>query len=57
MFVYLDAHLLNKPEIMIGAAASRFGADGTLTDEATRKLLAQLVTALRDWTHRLRGRS
>ena len=57
MFVYLDAHLLNKPEIMIGGAPSRFGADGKLTDEATRKLVAQLVTALRDWTYRLRTRS
>ena len=26
MFVYLDAHLLNKPEVMIGAARTRFDA-------------------------------
>ena len=54
MFVYLDAHLLNKPEVMISAAHTRFDADGKLTDEATRKFLASLLTALRDWTHRLR---
>ena len=57
MFVYLDAHLLNKPEIMISGAPSRFDADGKLSDEATRKLLVNLVTALRDWTYRLRTRS
>jgi chromate reductase len=57
MFVYLDALVLNKPEIMIGGAPSRFDTDGRLTDEATRKLLAQLLTALRDWTHRLRSHS
>ena len=57
MFVYLDAHLLNKPEIMISGAPSRFDAGGKLSDEATRKLLASLVTALRDWTYRLRTRS
>ena len=54
MFVYLDAHLLNKPEVMISAAHTRFDADGKLTDEATRKFLASLLTALRDWTQRLR---
>ena len=55
MFVYLDAHLLNKPEVMISAAHTRFDADGKLTDEATRKFLANLLTALRDWTHRLQA--
>ncbi len=55
MFVYLDAHVLNKPEIMISAAHTRFDADGKLTDEATRKFLASLLTALRDWTLRLRA--
>ena len=56
MFVYLDAHLLNKPEIMIGGAASRFDADGRLTDEATSRLLQTLMRALRDWADRLRTR-
>ncbi len=56
MFVYLDAHLLNKPEIMISAAHARFDAEGKLTDDATRKLLSSLLTALRDWTLRLQMR-
>ena len=55
MFVYLDAHLLNKPEVMISAAHTRFDADGRLTDQATRKFVASLLTALRDWTHRLQA--
>ena len=55
MFVYLDAHLLNKPEVMISAAHTRFDADGKLTDEATRKFVASLLTALRDWTYRLQA--
>ena len=54
MFVYLDAHVLNKPEIMINAAPTRFDADGKLTDEATRRFLASLLMALREWTYRLR---
>ena len=55
MCVYLDAHLLNKPEVMISAAHTRFDADGRLTDQATRTFVASLVTALRDWTHRLQA--
>ena len=55
MFVYLNAHVLNRPEVMISAAQSRFDADGRLTDEATRKVLAILLTALRDWTLRLQA--
>ena len=43
MFVYLDAHLLNKPEVMISAAHTRFDASGRLTDEATRKFVASLA--------------
>jgi chromate reductase len=42
---------------MIGAAATRFDADGRLTDEATRKFIATMLIALRDWTLRLRGGS
>jgi chromate reductase len=57
MFVYLDAHVLNKPEVMISAAHTRFEADGRLTDDATRKFLASLLAALRDWTVRLRVRA
>jgi chromate reductase len=53
MFVYLDAHVLNRPEVMISAAHTRFDADGKLTDEATRTFLASFLIALRDWTFRL----
>jgi chromate reductase len=56
-FVFLDAHVLNKPEVMIGAAHTRFDAEGHLTDEGTRKFLAAMLLALRDWTVRLRGSS
>lgn len=54
VFVFLNAHLLNKPEVMIGAAGSRFDAEGNLTDEATRGFVKSQLEALRDWTLRLR---
>ena len=44
-FVFLDGRPVNKPEVMIGAAQTRF-ADGKLTDEATGKLLVDLGASL-----------
>src|SRR5882672_1538946 len=43
--VFLDGRPVNKPEVMIGGAQSRF-VDGKLTDEATGKLLADLGASL-----------
>jgi chromate reductase len=51
----LNGQMLNKPEVMISQAASRFDAAGKLTDETTRGLIVQQLTALRDWTLRLRA--
>lgn len=53
-FIYLNAHILNKPEVMISQAPSRFDENGTLRDEPTRELIRQLLAALVDWTRRLR---
>jgi len=43
--IFLDGRPVNKPEVMIGAAQTRF-ADGKLTDEATGKLLVDLGASL-----------
>ena len=50
MCVFLNMLPVNKPEVMIGQAASRFDAEGKLADEATRGLIKQLLESLRDWT-------
>lgn len=52
-FVFLNMLPVNKPEVMIGQAATRFDAQGKLTDQTSRDLIAQLLVALRDWTRRL----
>jgi chromate reductase len=52
--VFLNMHLLNKPEVMISGAAGAFDASGRLTDEATRKLIAELLVNLAAWTTRLK---
>lgn len=54
MLVFLNAFPLNKPEVMIGAAQTKFDASGALTDEATADFIRQLLTALAAWTERLR---
>jgi chromate reductase len=53
-FVFLDALVLNRPEVMIAAAHTRFDAEGRLTDDPTRDFLRAHLEALRDWVVRLR---
>jgi chromate reductase len=57
MMVFLNGHFINKPEVMIGSAASKFDADGNLIDETTRGLIRQLLENLAAWTRRLGGAS
>jgi chromate reductase len=45
MMVFLDGRPVNKPEVMIGAAQTKF-VDGKFTDEAGAKLLADLGVSL-----------
>jgi chromate reductase, NAD(P)H dehydrogenase (quinone) len=53
MFVFLDVHPVNKPEVLIPMARDRFDDQGNLTDEASRKFLAQLMENLVAWTERV----
>lgn len=53
VFVFLDARVLNKPEVFIGNAPSRFDSDGRLTDTGTRDIIAKQIEALGHWAKRL----
>lgn len=53
--VFLDMHPINKPEVMVTRASDKFDAAGQLTDDATRKVVASFVVALRDWSLRIRS--
>jgi chromate reductase len=53
--VFLNMHPLNKPEVFIGAAHTKFDASGKLTDEPTREFIKQLMAALDVWTRRFKG--
>ena len=55
IFVFLDMHPLNRPEVMISNAGERFDAAGNLTDATSRDLIRELLQRLVDWTRRLQG--
>lgn len=55
VFVYLNGHLLNRPEMFISGAPNKFDADGRLTDAATAENLGKLLAALVDSARRLQG--
>ena len=44
--VFFDMPVVSQPEVMIGAAASKFDASGQLTDETAKKLIGQLLAKL-----------
>ena len=52
-FVFLDMLPVNQPEVMIGQAATRFDADGNLTDATSRDLIRQLLANLVTWTRKV----
>ena len=49
VMLYLDAALLTKPEVFIGAAAGKFDAEGRCTDETTRKFVSAQMVAFERW--------
>jgi chromate reductase len=53
--VFLDMHPLNKPEVLIGQAQSKFDAEGNLTDQVARDLIRDLLAYLAGWA-RLHGK-
>src|SRR5260221_5565015 len=54
--VFLNMHLLNKPEVMIAAAATKFNEQGHLTAEPTRGFLRELLVNLAPCTRRIAPR-
>ena len=56
VFVYLNPHILNRPEVMISAAHTKFDATGKLIDDKVREQIRGLLDALKAWTQQLRGK-
>lgn len=49
VFVYLDARVMNRPELFVGSAYAKFDSDGNLTDEDTRKFLTAYLLSFNTW--------
>lgn len=55
-FVFMNAFIMNRPEVMIGAAQTKFDAQGNLTDQTTRDFLAAMLIAFEAWVRRIAGK-
>jgi chromate reductase len=55
VLVALNAHTLNRPEMMISHADDAFDANGNLIDEKLNTQLEKLLNALVRWTMRLKN--
>lgn len=53
VLVFLDAHPINKPEVMVSGATAQFGPGGQV-EEGTSRLIAGQLEALAAWTRQLR---
>lgn len=51
--VFLDMHPLNKPEVLIGQAHTKFDTDGNLLDEVARNLIRDAMANLAAWARQL----
>src|SRR5260221_64223 len=51
--VFLDMHPLNKPEVLIGQAQTKFDAEGNLLDDVAKNLIRDLMAALVGWTRQI----
>lgn len=56
IMVFLNAYVLNKPEVMIGHATSKFDAEGNLTDEKTGEIMKSQLEALAAFSDLLKGK-
>ena len=53
ILVYMNTFTVNKPEVFIGNAQTKFSADGELTDEPTAKFIADLLVSLQNLKKRV----
>jgi chromate reductase len=54
IFVFLDMHPINRPEVMMPMAADKVNTSGEVTDEATKGFIRDLLKNLVAWTIKLK---
>jgi chromate reductase len=53
MFVFLDMHPVNRPEVIVAFAGEKIDDKGRVTDGKTREKIKELLGSLVAWTNRL----
>ena len=54
VFVFLDALVMNRPEVMVGAAYEAFNDDGSIKDETTAGFVREQLETFARWIERVR---
>ncbi|MBX3653059.1 MAG: NAD(P)H-dependent oxidoreductase [Ramlibacter sp.] len=54
VLVFMNTFTVNKPEVFISHAATKFNAEGELTDETTAKFIGELLASLQALAARVR---
>jgi len=54
IFVYLNMHPINGPEVIVSFAQNKFDTNGNLVDENTQMFVRQLLQNLVNWTRKLK---
>ncbi|MHB1830161.1 MAG: NADPH-dependent FMN reductase [Candidatus Micrarchaeaceae archaeon] len=53
MMVFLNAHVINKPEVIVTFMNEKISNEGIVTDEKTREKIREMLEALVSWAKRL----
>lgn len=53
VLTHMNAHTLNRPELMVTQARQKFSERGELTDEATRDVFSTILSSFVVWTRRI----
>jgi chromate reductase, NAD(P)H dehydrogenase (quinone) len=54
--IFLNAHPVNRPEIMLSQADKSIDENGKINNEDTRRLIKQLLDELVSWTKKIEGK-
>ena len=52
--VFLNAYIMNRPEIMVSFAEKKFDQAGRITDEVTRQKVKEFMVAMLQWINKFK---
>lgn len=57
VFVFLNALVMNRPEVFVGAAHDKHDEAGNLIHDGTREFLASYLKSVKEWVERINSTS